>query len=293
LPLNEALGIPKGELMKSHLGTIVGFIGIILSIYFYSLSKHERVPVFKADISPTLIAFTDGVNGSNLKIIDSDGVILEGQVWSLGFVFYNVGKLPIKNNEVLKELKISLTDENSKILDFRINEQRRADITKGELIQSETSILLKYKILEQDDYIRGQIIFNGNRDDRMVLSGILEGVKEIHTSEPTNWSLLLFNIAKYSLITFSVLALFLLGVSLIIFGLAFIVSKLPSSLIGTEKKKQMIATIKLQNVKGEKDDKYIVYKAIVLFVVLVFGFSYLQTHHPDRFRQNTLVNEAP
>lgn len=268
--------------MKNHIGTVVGLIGILLSIYFYNLSKQERIPVFEVSKVPTLIADTGEVSESKIRVLDSDGKVIEGEVWSLEFIFYNVGDLPLKKSEVLQDLVIELTKMESRILDYRINSQSRAKIVNGELSLTESGIFLSYNILEKEDFIRGQVIFNGDRRTSLELGGTLEGVKEIYSAEPFDITLFGYNLLKVIVgftVGFVVLAILLL---VIIKSMVFLINLLPEKIISGEIKRKWSIKIGLLEKEGEKwgRDHYL---GVIFILVFIIFIAFNKTH-PSRFK---------
>lgn len=269
--------------MKNHIGSIFGLIGIILSIYFYSLSKQERVPVFEVSKFPTLIADTNDLNESKIKVLDSNDHLIEGEVWSLEFIFYNIGNIPLKDEEILKNLEIRLTDFYSVVLDYRINIQSRPDIIEGSLKELSNGLLLEYKILEEDDFIRGQIIFNGNSKTSLKLTGTLEGVKKIYSEEPFNWNKFFFSLLKY--LAYCFLILFTLNVVILILFkvITFLAKLVPTSLIKDSLKEKLISTFSLQkesSTSSKKDSYEMFISLAIIAILLAFNDS-----RPDKFEK--------
>ncbi|WGO96649.1 hypothetical protein QFX18_11390 [Saccharophagus degradans] len=275
--------------MKNHIGTVVGLIGILLSVYFYSLSKQERVPVFEVSKVPTLIADTGEVNESKIRVLDSGGKVIEGEVWSLEFIFYNVGDLPLKKSEVLQDLVVELTKMESRILDYRINSQSRIEIVNGELSLTDSGVFLSYNILEEEDFIRGQVIFNGDRETSLELGGTLEGVKEIYSAEPLDITLFGFNLFKVIIgftVGFVVLAILLLVISK---SIVFLINLFPEKIISGEVKRKWSSKIDILEKEDEKwgRDHYL---GLLFILVIIFSIAFYKTH-PSRLKSAYQVVE--
>ena len=160
------------------LSIVIGLIGIILAVYFYSQSKESRDLVYS--INPSKALVVDSKKASNIqvlfnnKIISSDIVAVQVAVW-------NHGKKSIKKGDSLQAIKIT-TNDSLKILETSIREISRKvtnfSIAKDSL--DNRSILLDWDILENNDGAIIQILFSGKLDSRFFINGAFEGQSKIN-----------------------------------------------------------------------------------------------------------------
>lgn len=159
-------------------GAVLGVVGLAISIHFYIATIAERRPIFLLDAS------SRAVIGSKQEIADSaivftrrDGKPITKDVNIAKFYFWNDGSLPIKQNEILKSIRIYV--ENGEILSFKLLLMTR-DVIGAKVVQSAPdSIILTATILEKSDGLSGQIIYEGPKDARIKLEGVIQGVGEI------------------------------------------------------------------------------------------------------------------
>jgi hypothetical protein len=165
------------------LGFLIGLIGIGLAVWFYLISIAEREPVYLVDPDRTTIINSKSFPNTTLKVLKGDNTPIKEDVSSLRFYFWNNGKVPIEDNDILKPLVFSLSDPNTQILDVKILKASRDEIVQAKLTPDDTnftkSFELTFDILENDDGITGQIIFSGNPNADLFLSGTVKGAKEI------------------------------------------------------------------------------------------------------------------
>jgi hypothetical protein len=188
----------------SILGLAIGVLGIGLSVYFYKLSTAERVPVFLIDPVKTRILDSTSFPTSTLKVLRENNTPVNTDVTSLRFYFWNDGKLPIKAENVLQQLVITLSDPNSEILDYKILKASRPDIVLPNIKTNERnpskSLTLSFNILEASDGFACQIIFAGNPSANVDLSGAIEGVKVIQTNAVLSSSQFWRELGKFAMI---------------------------------------------------------------------------------------------
>lgn len=190
----------------------VAIVGIMLSVFFYYDGQKERKPTFIVDPIVSTIVDKRLVKDKPLKILNSKGIEITQDVNVLTFYFFNQGDEAIKAENILSDLILSLP-LNCEILDYRILKESR-NVSKIRLLKKDSaknSISINFKILEKSDGFTGQIIYLGGNENRPILTGEIEGVKQIFTSVKT-----LSNILLYSLFT-------LILILYVIFNLYFIV----------------------------------------------------------------------
>jgi hypothetical protein len=144
----------------------------------------------------TLIADADKTGASKIKITREDGSKIDGQVWSLHFILWNIGKIAVKDKDILKPLVLSFNDPDVEILDYEITNQARPDISNAFIIPEgwPHTLTLEFDIIENTDAVAGQIIYRGKVDSLFEMSGAVEGVENIANKPPSDWFKGLINI---------------------------------------------------------------------------------------------------
>lgn len=153
--------------------------GLAAGYYFHEASIERRIPVFAVAAQHTDI-FT-AVRGSStpLRVLRADGQAVTNDVTAVRWYLWNAGRRSIKSADVLDPLRIALDDLDGRILDFKIVKASRPMI--GAALQRAESdpnrvLLLTFRILERDDGVVGEIIYEGNRHKAVTLGGAVEGV---------------------------------------------------------------------------------------------------------------------
>ncbi|MCW7467821.1 hypothetical protein [Leptospira levettii] len=202
-------------LYSSYLITLISFI---LAIYFYLETKKEREPFFISSNynEPILKNYKiDTEDDLDFKIIlktDRGKNQIKGNIYSSKIYFWNNGKESIKSENILQNL-IIYPEKKSKILSVRILKETRPEITKFsvDLNNEQNEINLSFNILEQNDGVTIQVIYNGDESEKLLLRGTIESVKEIKISnkfsEPISISLA---------VVYTTIGLILLGILLVI-----------------------------------------------------------------------------
>lgn len=204
------------------LGLTVGIVGILVSIYFYNESKVERIPTFVLDPTRTRILSSQSVAETPITVLKKDGRQVKSDLTSVRFFFWNQGKQPIKREHILRNIYIILEDPRGEILDFRLLKTSR-DITEFTLLPDTSDpkhrIKIDFSILENRDGATGQIIYEGNPTALFSVSGVIEGAKQIETSDTMSDSVRWFDYIK----AFSFVWLMLICIS--VMWLLFVITK--------------------------------------------------------------------
>ena len=100
----------------------------------------------------------------------------------MNFFFWNKGRQPIKEEEILKRLSIVIEDSLAKIIDLRLLALSR-DICQIQMNTANSElknrIEINFEILEKYDGFAGQIIYEGNPQANIIVEGIIEGVESV------------------------------------------------------------------------------------------------------------------
>ncbi len=167
------------------IGIVIGILGICLSIYFYKKSIAKPEPILLTDPSKTLIVNAEHLSDTTLKIVRADGNDVVGDVTAIRFYFWNNGNKSIKVSNILEPINISLNDPNAVILDYKILKTSRKVVAPRlmrNVKSTDNSLSIFFNILEKDDGITGQIIYNGDQKTDLVVSGTIEDAKKILTN---------------------------------------------------------------------------------------------------------------
>lgn len=188
--MNEAIREDKDEvgilsIVFGVLGLSVGIIGLGVSIYFYFQTNKYKAPVFVVDPVRTEILSKTRVSEAPIRIIKSDGNEITSDLTSIRFYFWNDGTESIKREHILEKIKLTLDDPNAEIIDYRTLKLSRA-VTDFKLTPNSDnparSLILSFAILEKNDGVTAQVIYEGKPDAKLIVGGYIEDVKSIRTA---------------------------------------------------------------------------------------------------------------
>ena len=167
-------------------GILLGVVGLYGTYYFYHLSNEAREPVFVIDPDRTEIVSAQRIANAPIKVLRRNGTQITGDLYAVRFYFWNAGKRPIMGPEVLDTLQIVLQDPGVEILDYKVLKVSRP-VARVHVVRSMSTGPLKtltvtFSILEQNDGLSGQLIYEGGRTAPLVMAGTIEGVPRIETS---------------------------------------------------------------------------------------------------------------
>jgi hypothetical protein len=165
---------------------MVGLVGVGGSYYFYTLSTKEREPILLEEPFRPLLVEAASIKDSPLRVVNADGSVLEKNISSIRFYFWNAGTEPIKKSDVLKPLQLSLSAPDIQIVDLRILSVSRPEIVapKISIVQGEQNLMsVEFDILEKDDGFAVQVLYAGSRGAPLELAGTIEGVKKVQTKD--------------------------------------------------------------------------------------------------------------
>jgi len=156
-------------------------ITLVFGYYFLYVEIRERRPTFYVDPTRTTILDKENAGSAPLLLLKLNGDTIKSNVTSVYFYFFNQGEETIKPQNIYAPLKVVLSDK-AKILDFKIIKVARPvsgfEISRDTL---ENSLDIKFKAIERDDGVVGQIIFEGKKDAVVSLEGGIDGVKRFET----------------------------------------------------------------------------------------------------------------
>lgn len=156
-------------------------ITIVFGYYFLYIGIRERKPTFYVDPSRTTILDKMHAANAPLMLLKANGDTIQSDVTSVYFYFFNQGKETIKKENVYDPIKISL-DADAQILDYKILKVARNVSGIGLTYDSlSKALVIDFKALEQDDGLAAQVIFEGNRQAVMSVSGGIDGAKHFES----------------------------------------------------------------------------------------------------------------
>jgi hypothetical protein len=161
----------------------LAILGILLTIYVYRQQTVIRDPVFAVEPSRAEIISRDRINIAPIRVTHVDGTPIEGDIYAAQFYFWNAGKEAISHDDVLTPLTITMEDTSARLLDYRVLTATRSVVAprlRIPPIDTPTvfpTLLLEFRILEKDDGISGQLIYQGPRAVPVTIVGDIEGVR--------------------------------------------------------------------------------------------------------------------
>lgn len=178
---NEKVSFLKKNWLNILSG-LIGIAGFVFGIYAYMQSIKEREPIFIVDKNRTEILNKNNISKVPIKVIKKNGEEIKSSLTSVKIYFWNDGKEPIKRDNILRDIKITIEDTSAEIIDYKILKVSR-EITEIRLlpdsVKPKTTLNINFKILEQSDGFTAQILYIGNSKANISISGFLEGVKNI------------------------------------------------------------------------------------------------------------------
>jgi len=184
--------VPLGAFVKFNwfgilgiFGIIIGIIGLMLSYYYYKMTTAPPEPVFLLDPTRTIIVDSKQFFETPLRVVRPSGDEIEGDITSVRFYFWNNGRKSIKTSNILEPLVITLDDPKGEILDYKILKCSRKvvkPVVERNSVEPKRSLDLSFSILEPEDGFTCQVIYAGNPDAGLTISGIVENVRTIITT---------------------------------------------------------------------------------------------------------------
>lgn len=281
------------EFIKKHsfniVGLIIGLLGIGLSYYFYDISKIEREPVFIVDPLRTQIIDSKLIKSTPITVLTPNGRKISADLNTIRFYFWNNGRQSIKRDNILKKIRIQIADSSAEILDYRVLSVSR-DICQLTVIEDSlninNSLLLDFFILEQNDGFTCQVIYEGSPNAEIKISGLIEGVSSIITTQDiqSSPSVKDYAIGYGNIIGATLFALFILSIDSLIKFIKWLNQK---PFFATEVGKRFSKGIKVV---------FLSLGAVVLLLVITF-FIYLAFVKPyEQVRENakqSVVQKVP
>lgn len=208
-------------LRRNWLTIITCILGIGSTYYFYQLSKSTREPVFLIDPIRAPVIDSKSFPKTTLRVVKDKNIAIEGDITSIRFYFWNNGKEPIRRENILNPIVVSLSDKGGEILDYKMLSLSRPEVIDATIERSDrdpkTSLKISFRMLEKDDGFTGQLLYSGDPNANLIIKGVIEGVEKIET----NASLSKFMFYKHMFFNFG-LPMFGLILFFISIGIIFI-----------------------------------------------------------------------
>lgn len=161
------------------IGSIGSIAGVVVSVYFYSVSKESPNLTYFVHPARAIVLRTNQT--SNLTV-QFDGQDLASNVTTAQIAFWNAGNKPIRQADILKPLVIR-TGDGSRILEVRLRKSSR-DVVQIALNVSrlmDAVVEIGWNILEQNDGGVIQIVYAGDETVDIQATAVVTGQREIAT----------------------------------------------------------------------------------------------------------------
>jgi len=168
--------MPKFREMLPYIGPVIGLTGFITALYFHAQSIQERVPTYYVSPQRAVIVDARGPAASSLQVLYY-GKPVKTSVTAVIVYFWNDGKLPIRNGDILGgPLSIDL-DEGAEILEAKLLKVSRPVIkfATGVGESAKNSLPVGFDILERNDGAAIQIVYSGSPDAGITMRGTVVG----------------------------------------------------------------------------------------------------------------------
>lgn len=193
------------------LGLVVGILGVVMSIYFYKLTEEYREPTITETNNFAIFASPEGLNSKKFAFVKKPELTeISENVYVNEISIWNAGKLPIKEEHILKDIKISYAKE-VQIIDVFISESSRPDIVNpfAKKAEGKNVINIGFDILEENNGFKLQVIYASKEKQNFSIQGVVEGVDSIRTESDLTKSNIYFAIGKIITYVFLFLLFFL------------------------------------------------------------------------------------
>lgn len=173
--------------MVGFVGALASILGFLFAFYFYYQGR--EIPELTYFINPAKATIVKTGQAQGLAVFHS-GIPIDSDVTAVQIALWNAGKKAIKSEHILKSVVIS-TLPPRRILEASLRKPTRDVVAFGLDLSStdQGRVGLEWRILEQDDGAVIQVIFAGSSDTELLISGTLEGQKDILAYHPSTKTL--------------------------------------------------------------------------------------------------------
>ena len=240
--LRSAIASFFGNPLVGILGSVASIVAIPLAIFFYLESR--EIPILIYSIHPVRTSVVRAGEASNLSI-SHNGKKISGNVSAAQMAIWNAGKKPIRENDILSPIVIS-TGGGQPFLEVRIRKTSRPTInfTLDTTRADEGKLRVDWRILEKDDGAVIQLIYVGDQNVPLQVSGSIVGqrdLREIFYSKQTQRPGEQYGENIGSPLTLGAVALVMLLLCAVLFAVPWIL--LRKTTIGTSQSKALLIMI--------------------------------------------------
>ncbi len=151
-------------------GFLIGIIGLLFAIYTYIDS--QQISNLVAKVQPLRTNIVSNANVENIDLM-VNGKKLSGPLTAVQIVIWNDGNKPIKYEDILEPLIIKPLTNNTIVVSKLIKQTRK--VNNLTITNYKNSINIKFKILEKNDGLVIQLIYEGNDKVKFEGSGVIVG----------------------------------------------------------------------------------------------------------------------
>jgi len=160
---------------------IIGSISSIISIFlaFYFFIQSEKYPQLKYSVNPVKAIVVKSYQASKLNVYYNNNNITT-DITAVQIAIWNNGKQPIRKENLLTPI-ILTTENNSPILEATVRKYSR-EVIDFSIKQDSTNfskIIVDWKIMEYNDWVIIQLIYAGDPNLDIILTGVIEGQSNI------------------------------------------------------------------------------------------------------------------
>ena len=166
---------------RSLLPWLLFFLSCLLNVYLYEQGIVRPEPVLVVDPWRTQIIDSSKFSGTALHVSTGDGRRIESDLTSAVVYFFNYGRKPILESDVVKEICIVVGDPATEIVSYNIVQQSREETGFVVTKDSSNPRLLKvhFHVLDNQDGAAIQIIYAGPIKAPITVVGSIVGAKTI------------------------------------------------------------------------------------------------------------------
>ena len=160
------------------IGTVVGIISVLLTLYLYFASKQSRNLV--VNLSPVDVLIVKVKDGQASKVaVSYDGTLVTSDVTAVEIELWNGGNVPIKKENVLEPINIIF--DGAVILEANVRGVSRKviQLTIDDSGRQAGKVGLNWTIMEHDDGAVLQVIYAGKPSVLPRIEGTIEGQHKV------------------------------------------------------------------------------------------------------------------
>jgi hypothetical protein len=162
---------------------LIGVVGVLLAIVFFFESRAVREPYFYSEPERTILVNRELAIGQKLSVSYAGSVSNSGDIAAVQCYFWNAGRTPIHNQDVLEPIKLDL-EAGSEILDVAVIRQSRPGIVDFHVVPDITEdgkrtnkASVSFRILEKGDGAALQVVYAGGPNATVLFTGVVEGAE--------------------------------------------------------------------------------------------------------------------